>query len=165
MKVKFKVLIFVLFFSIIYLFTNGMIVKAHTNVLDVDYDPCTQSIFGDGDDEVWYYHSLSSSGKLNNVEYSFQLHYHISHNVNTITYFINNTAKEDSSYTWSTDISEDEALRIRNTYISSMLRWNDVYFYSYDEFGVRTSNKIINIVETNNRDSANIIIYPTLPRH
>ena len=161
MKVKFKVLIFVLFFSIIYLFTNGMIVKAHTNVLDVDYDPCTQSIFGDGDDEVWYYHSLSSSGKLNNVEYSFQLHYHISHNVNTITYFINNTAKEDSSYTWSTDISEDEALRIRNTYISSMLRWNDVYFYSYDEFGVRTSNKIINIVETNNRDSANIIIYPT----
>lgn len=161
MKVKFKVLIFVLFFSIIYLFTNGMIVNAHTNVLDVDYDPCTQSIFGDGDDEVWYYHSLSSSGKLNNVEYSFQLHYHISHNVNTITYFINNTAKEDSSYTWSTDISEDEALRIRNTYISSMLRWNDVYFYSYDEFGVRTSNKIINIVETNNRDSANIIIYPT----
>ena len=35
-----------------------MIVNAHTNVLDVDYDPCTQSIFGDGDDEVWYYHSL-----------------------------------------------------------------------------------------------------------
>ena len=107
-KVKFKVLIFVLFFSIIYLFTNGMIVNAHTNVLDVDYDPCTQSIFGDGDDEVWYYHSLSSSRKFNNVEYTFQLHYHISHNVNTITYFINNTAKEDSSYTWSTDISEDK---------------------------------------------------------
>lgn len=130
MKFKIKLAAYLL---IIFLFICKLSIKAHTYILDVQYDPCIQSIFEDGEDEVWYYHSLPINFDYDSEIYTIQMQYHISQNVTTITYFVSETAKDDPSYCWDSDVTEEEALRLKNSYINSLLRWNDIYYYTYNE--------------------------------
>ena len=61
--------------------------------------------------------------------------------------------------TWTTDVSAFVAQEIKNAYAESMKKWNNVYFYSYDDNGILNKHKIINIVEGTATDH-NLTIYP-----
>lgn len=64
-----------------------------------------------------------------------------------------------SSYTWTTEVSQEIANEIKTAYANSMKKWNDVVYYSYDSNGNRIENKIVNIVE-GTKDDHDIVIYP-----
>ena len=85
----------------------------------------------------------------------------MSDEVTTITYFFSDSEKDGSTYTWTTDLSIEEANDIKNAYADSMKNWNNVYYYSYDASGHMVVNKVINIVEGQDKESSNLIIYPT----
>jgi len=88
--------------------------------------------------------------------------YHISHEVDTITYYFADSSRNlFDTYTWTTDISETEVNDIKESYAESMKKWNDVYYYSYDENGNMTLHKVINVMEGADEESSNLIIYPT----
>ena len=100
---------------------------------------------------------------MNERSYSQQQildYYHLDHNKKTLKYYIAATSEDDVNYTWTTDVSPATANEIKTEFVNSMKQWNDVYFYSYDQNGARTKNKVINIEEGTATDY-NIIIYPT----
>ena len=51
------------------------------------------------------------------------------------------------------------AEEIKNAYAASMEKWNNIYYYTYDESGNRTANKIITVIEGTEKDH-NLTIYP-----
>ena len=132
---------------IFHFITSALIpVFAHSTMLGVMYDDCIDDDMGDGIDEMWY--------ALQNGNYTV----HISHNVETITYrFVDDPA---AGYSW-TPSGEDSTVgeNIKAIYAASMEKWNNVYFYSYNDDGTITKNKLINVVETI-QDDATITIYP-----
>ena len=123
---------------------------AHDKMLNVSYDDCIAADMVDGEDETWYWLIWNNS------------EYHISHEVDTITYYFSDSARGIlDTYTWTTDITEAEANDIKEAYAESMKKWNDVYYYSCDENGHMTVHKVINVVEGPDEASSNLIIYPT----
>ena len=101
---------------------------AHNSMLDVDYDNCQNNPNGDGINEMWYV--LQDD--------SYNLHY--SHETTTITYrFVDDPA---AGYSWKPN-GKPEALgnEIKALYATSMKKWNNVYFYSYNTDGTITKNK------------------------
>ena len=121
-------------------------------MLDVTYDSC--GVF-DEIDRVWYY--LNERGFSKGPTYDY---HHLSQENLTLKYFFSEYAFSDLSYTWTTDVDLATANEIKTAYVNSMKKWNDVYYYSYDENGIKTKNKVINIVEGAANDY-NIMIYPT----
>ena len=119
---------------------------AHEAVLEVDYDTCVPSPHQDGIDESWY---VLDNGSVCR---------HISQEVTTIKYYFEETF-ENSTYTWTTDVSETVANEIKTAYANSMKKWNNVYFYSYDSSGNVIKNKIVNVVEGTITDH-NLSIFP-----
>lgn len=119
---------------------------AHETMLNVDYDRCIADPTGDGGDEMWY--ALVKDAECR----------HISHEVDTIKYYFADYL-DGSTYTWTTDVSSSVAKQIKQAYANSMKKWNNVYFYSCDEYGILTKHKIINVVE-GTEDDHNLIIYP-----
>ena len=116
-----KILVYVLF---IMLFQIPIIVFAHSIPLEVGYDKWikTEEI---SEDYKWYkIYELSGGGK----SYS-----HLSNNVQTVKYWIENV-NPDSAYTWTSDISEDIANEIKSAYIESIMKWNNVYYYTYERW-------------------------------
>lgn len=137
------------FFSILILFFVIVFSKeiyAHKVMLDIEYDACGPLFGDDGIDETWYL--------LNDSE-SFR---HISHDVTTIKYYFESYSS-DGKYTWTTDVTEELAEEIKNAYVNSMKKWNNVYFYSYDSNGYVVKSKIIDVVEGTKEDH-NLTIYP-----
>lgn len=128
------------------LFFSNVQVFAHEIELNVKYDECLYDENGDSIYEMWYA-----------IEDKYSRYYHINDNVLTIKYYFEESSP--SGYTWTTHVSESVAEEIKNAYASSMKKWNNVYFYSYNEDGTVTKNKIINVVEGSNEDY-NIKIYP-----
>jgi hypothetical protein len=47
----------------------------------------------------------------------------------------------------------------KQSFVNSMLKWNRVYYFSYDENGNRISNKVINIIQ-GDKDNYNLRIIP-----
>ena len=78
--------------------------------------------------------------------------------MDTIKYYFASSV-EGSTYTWTTDVSTSVAQEIKNAYAESMKKWNNVYFYSYDDNGILNKHKIINIIEGTATDH-NLTIYP-----
>lgn len=120
---------------------------AHNSMLDVDYDNCQAVLSGDGIDEVWYI--LEQSSQVS----------HISHEVHTIKYYFEEYCP-GTNITWvpegkSSLVGEE----IKNAYANSMKKWNSVYFYSCNQDGTITKNKLIDIVEGTASDH-NLTIYP-----
>ena len=157
---KFVCVVFFIVLFLIVLFSNRITIYANSDLLDVDYDSCQCDMFNDNDNEMWYFLSRQEIYSIGDTDYLMNSYFHLPDDVLTVSYYVNNTAKNDFNYEWTTDLSETEANDVKQSFINSMLRWNDVYYYSYDAEGIRTSNKIINIVEAYNPTEANIIIYP-----
>ena len=177
-----KVLIFTMILCII--LSSNTPSYAHPKMLEVVYDDCVISYNDrltpedEGEDEIWYY-TISHNPLIlnNNGEELLYLNYarHLDHETTTIKYFFEDSSQYDVNYTWTTDIyktylqtmSEEEALlkaeetaeQIKKDYANSMKKWNNIYYYSYDENGNRISNKVINIVEGTQNDH-NLSIYP-----
>ena len=76
---------------------------AHEALLDIEYDECeltfkdNGSTADTGEDEIWYY--LSSRDISNYVR-------HLDDKTQTIRYYFADSAKDDNTYTWTTDIKE-----------------------------------------------------------
>ena len=121
----------------------------------------------DGENEVWYY--------IEKDEFEQE---HISHNIMTIKYYFDDVYDQDGNlkYAWTTDIyqyyiiqgmSDTDAMNlaeitvaeIKHAYAESMKKWNNVYYYTYDECGNKTANKIITVIEGTKEDH-NLTIYP-----
>ena len=119
---------------------------AHNEMLEVVYDNCFSSEDSGDINEKWY------------ILDWFNEQYHLGQDEDTIIYYFENSSK-NGSYSWTTDISEDEAQIIKDEYAGSMKKWNNVYFYSYNENGTITKNKVINVVE-GTQDNCNLRIYP-----
>lgn len=150
MKYFLKLFTFILTFIILSITLN---VYAHNAILDVDYDEC-ESLFGeDGEGETWYI--LNREYQNGEIECR-----HIPNDMMTIKYWVYESSPEDSTYTWASFDANDESIGedIKNAYINSMLRWNNVYYYTYNN-GQKVANKVINIIEGTQEDH-NISIYP-----
>ena len=153
MKIYNKVVTLILI--AVLLCSNNVFIFAHEKMLDVEYDSCGvprdphgQIERMDGEDELWYW--LIDG----------YCEYHISNEVQTIKYYFADDAKGSDTYTWTTDLAATEANEIKEAYANSMKKWDNIYYYSYDENGNRIANKIINVVEGTLTDH-NLIIYPT----
>ena len=127
---------------------------AHSEILNVTYDNCggnesTQDT--DAIDEMWY--TLNRDSTIR----------HLTHEEVTIKYYFSDWSV-DGENTWtdafSPGITEEEATELKTSFANSMQKWNNVYFYSYDDTGNIIKNKIINIVEGSYYDH-NLIIYPS----
>ncbi len=117
---------------------NGGYVFAHQEMLDISYENCNVPVDDEGD-------IIETDGE-NEMWYAFYSR-HISHEVYTIKYYFNEFAKDDNTYTWTSECSLEEANSIKEAFANSMKKWNNIYYYSYDANGNRVANKIINIVE------------------
>ena len=143
---KFIALIMAIVMIVNFSIFSAIKVFAHDAMLNVDYDDCTGINGSDGIDETWYALDVPP------------FCYHLGDEVNTIKYYFKESSS-DGTYTWTTDISESVAQEIKNAYANSMKKWNNVYFYSYNDYGVLTKHKIINVVEGTASDH-NLSIYP-----
>lgn len=129
-----------------FLICNSICVFAHEQRLNISYDDCINDINSDSESETWY-------GLIfDNREI------HIDHNTAVITYYIENHAENDASFTWETNIykyyqqtmSNEEAWEkaelmaqnIKSSLIQSIEKWNDVYYYQYDRSGNKQAKKI-----------------------
>ena len=117
-------------------------VFAHSFMLDVTYDECVASKLGDSVYEMWYVLADDSDCC------------HLSDQVNTIKYYFVDNPNGKEPWSKVTDAEE-----IQNAYANSMMKWNNVYFYSYDSSGNVVKNKIINVIEGTENDH-NLSIYP-----
>ena len=111
---------------------------AHEELIDVSYDACSYSENDQGINKRWYV--------LNDIASSR----HLSHEVNTIKYYFEEIP--DNSSIWSDQVNESLIEEIKTSFVNSMKKWNNVYFYSYDSDGAITKNKVINIVEGTESD-------------
>ena len=147
-----KIYVLALFLTFAVLTTTD--VFAHMSILEVEYDDCENKETTDGEDETWYMlYRTYSEGSIE--------HRHISEETSTIRYWFEESAPNNSSYTWTseTDITEEIAQDIKTSYINSVMKWNNIYYYTYDENGNRISNKIINIIQ-GTKDNHNLSIFP-----
>ncbi|MCM1260875.1 MAG: hypothetical protein NC182_07095 [Prevotella sp.] len=124
---------------------------AHPNVLDVAYDAYQSTQDQEEENELWYLLHRS------HIEYDEYLH--LSEDTTIIRYYFSDYAKNDLDYTWTTDVSEEIATEIRNAFIKSLCKWNDVVYYTYDQNGNRIKRQLITI-EEGTKDNYNLLIYP-----
>lgn len=141
-------------FTIIFVFIICIVfpigVLSHSSLLDIEYDECDDDD-SDGEDEAWYFLSKIYNGN--------DTYIHIPHYINTIKYFFADSAYNDPNYRWNTDVTNDVANEIRTAFANSMVKWNNVRFYYYNEYGNRTEIQLINVIEGTSTDN-DIIIYP-----
>ena len=80
-----------------------------------------------------------------------------------ILYYFEEVYQEEgkSDYTWTTNLTEEQAVDVKNTYAESMKKWNNVYFYTYNSDGTITKNRLINVIE-GTRNNHNLSIYPAI---
>ena len=153
MKKLMLLLIFILTIITLYRISSIYVFGSQT-LVDVGYDDCVADSSGDSEQERWYY--------LNESYYSRGpsfLYYHLPTDKTTITYYFSECAKDDVSYTWTTDVTVEIANEIKTAFANSMEKWNNVYFFQYDIYGNRTSKKIINVVE-GTETNHDLTIYP-----
>lgn len=124
--------------------------NAHSEIVNVKYDNCEF----DEINNKWYTLDL-----IDEEDYIDHL-LHVPENLIEIKYYIHDNGLDNDNYTWTTDIDEKIANEIKQTYIESMKKWNDVYYYSYEEYGNIIENKIINITEASNQSESNLDIFP-----
>ena len=141
-----KKFILLIFFSL--MFSCSICIFAHENIHDIDFEDCKFLTENDDENDVMWY-ALDTNNKV----------VHLDNDIDTIKYYFSDASLVDSSYTWTTNFSEENAELVKETYADSMKKWNEVYYYTYDEYGNRISNKIINVIEGTETDN-NLIIYP-----
>ncbi len=136
MKKKTLIMVIALILSFNLVICASIKALAHTTMLDVTYDDCTAWKGEDGCYEKWYILEWNSASE------------HLGHNITTIKYRF----ADNDSYTWPSDIKED--------FENSMRKWDNIYFYSYDDSGNVVKHKLVNMVEVESNE--NVTIYPTV---
>ena len=123
--------------------------SAHDAVLNIEYDICTANEEADGIDELWYSISYPNFCR------------HISQETTEIRYYFESYWKDHPQYTWtSTGLDASAAAEIKTAIANSMEKWNNVYFYSYDDSGNVVKNKVINVIPAASPQDSNLLIYP-----
>ena len=169
-----KIIVIILLFIVLNLFINVKSVSSHNTHLGIDgydgceYDDCIKCIYvngttiGDGINEKWY--ELLWGKEIDN---SYQLTglIHIDDDIETIYYTFMENGRIQTETTWSTGVGYENGQVIKNMFESSLLKWNDVYFYKYDSNDNVTKYKVVNLVSYDtleNKDSVtpNLYIYP-----
>lgn len=87
---------------------------AHSAMLNVSYDDCKMLDAGDGIDEKWY-NLIADS-----------ICYHYPEDRYTIKYYFEESSATDQNYTWTTEVSATVAQGIKDAYVNSMKKWNNV---------------------------------------
>ena len=160
-KIMKKMISFVLLFVLI--LYSSLSILAHPTMLNVNYDECSQEEHIDGEDELWYrideIFPPSSGISLHMSHAVLEIKYYFSYeNDQTWTKYVKDAAQQ-----FNVSLSESEALTIvqsiQNCFVNSMKRWNDVYYYSYDDNNNRIKNKIITVKQGTQYDN-NVVIYP-----
>ena len=137
-------------------------VLAHFEEIDVIYDVCDSVDYnvetgdiGDGIDERWY--SIFSNSTTDHIAYE-------QGSIPTIRYYVSPSVIDGYSYnqinnaTWSTNTTSTQGELIKQSYINSIKKWDNIYYYkTVDSFITKT--KLINFVEVND-SSYNLIIFP-----
>ena len=123
-------------------------VLANSQMLDVGYEACIAEKNADGVYEMWYLLEWESE------------YYHLIHDETTIKYYFADTTEKGIKFIWGNHVMEDPEV-IKNAFTNSMKKWNNVYFYSYDDNGHIVEHKVINVIEGTETDH-NLIIYPNV---
>lgn len=132
--------------AVVYLLgLSAISAEAHPQMLDISYDNCVYVDNGDGINEAWY--------AVDNNTYCW----HIDHETDTIKYYFEESFLNGLS-NWDA-YTGGQGTAIKTAYANSMEKWNDVYFYYYDDSGNVTKKKVINVIAGTSEDS-NVYIYP-----
>lgn len=140
-----------IFCCLFYVSVFHMTTFAHPNILDVTYDMCQPAQNQEGEGELWY---LLYRPLLECKEY-----FHLGEDMPVIRYYVLDHAKDNLDYTWTTDVSKEIADEIQDAFIKSLCKWNDVFFYTYDQEGHRTKRPLITI-EEGTKENYNLLICP-----
>lgn len=91
-------------------------------MLDIRYDNCIGADGSDGVNEMWY------------LPYWDSECYHLSHETTTLKYYFDTKTSEGLEFGWGDYMTSDDENIVKNAFIDSMKKWNNVYFYSYDSY-------------------------------
>ena len=146
-----KNIVIVIVFCIV--FCNCFSASAHNIRLSVGSDNCIHQSDFDGEDEMWYCLAVCDNGSQLEIR-------HIPETTAVIKYYFMESKLIDGiAYYWDTDISTELSEEIKQAYVDSMMLWNNVYYYQYDENNNAFAQKIISIEEGTYNDH-NLLIYP-----
>lgn len=126
------------------------LINQHPTILNYDDNECSHSTV---DEEDLSRFSLEQ----NNFQYHFP---HSNSGESTIKYYINATSLHDSTLTWYYNMPASYiGDQVKQNFINSILKWNNIYFYEYLSTNLLTKRKIVNIIE-GTLDDHNVLIHP-----
>ena len=132
-------------------------VDAHSVQLSVVYDNCSPVYYnsptniGDGVDEKWY--ELISNNITNHFPHN------PNGNVTTIKYYFSETSA-DGTVSWNDIVDSEQRLHVINGFETSILKWNNTYFYKKTSGNVIEKKKLVNLISGSSGD-CDLIIRPS----
>lgn len=133
-------------------------VLAHFEEIDVTFDACVPLDYEHGNDginEKWY--NIFSNSKTDHISYQ-------QGTIPTIRYYVSPSVINDydnnqiDNATWSTNTTLAQGQLIKESYVNSMKKWDNIYYYK-TEGSIVTKTKLVNFIEVSNT-SYNLIIFP-----
>ena len=129
---------------------------AHNIELNVTYDSCEPSIYisdnniGDGENEMWYFLASPWEGKSHHLPNSS--------NITEVKYYISDTSP-NGDVSWNDITCSTRREYVKNVFIDSICKWNNVYFYKQSNLNRISKHKLVNISEGTSSNH-NLVIYP-----
>ena len=150
MKKRFLSLI-LLCFLLVLSNNNFLLLHAHSTIIDVSFDNCIPDE-SNNEFEIWYDLVLEN----------FDVHLpHVNNGTFTVNYYVSPVSETDSSFGWDYYFDEEEAEYIKNSFVSSIKKWDNVWVYVYNNTNSTiTKRKLINFNEVFNEEDSNLEIYP-----
>ena len=133
-------------------------VLAHSTEIDVTFDACVPLDYEHGNDginERWY--SIFSNLTTDHIAYE-------QGTIPTIRYYVSTSVIDGYSYnqindaTWSTNTTSTQGKLIKESYVNSIKKWDNIYYYK-TEGSIVTKTKLVNFVEVTD-SPYNLIIFP-----
>lgn len=141
-------------------------VLAHFEEIDVSYDECVpvdyvdENNIGDGIHERWYtifpdeYYERAETCHISYTSgYTPEIKYFIYNNS------INKNYNGQNYYYWNSVISTTDSNQLKSAFVNSMMKWDNVYVYIYEDNNNVTRRKLVNISE-GTESNHNLSIYP-----
>lgn len=131
-------------------------VFAHDYELNVMYDSCQSAQYvnsnniGDGENEMWYFLTSPWAGKSHHLPNSSS--------TTEVKYYISD-ASPNGDVSWNDIVCSTRREYVKNTFINSILKWNNVYFYKQNGSNYISKHKLVNITEGTSSNH-NLAIYP-----
>ena len=129
---------------------------AHDVELNVTYDSCEPSTYisensiGDGENETWYALFEPWEGKSHHLPNSS--------NTTEVKYYINDVSPS-GDVSWNDITCSTRREYVKNTFINSICKWNNVYFYKQSSLNRISKHKLVSISE-GTLSNHNLVIYP-----